>query len=170
MSTNNLGRPPEPFDQTQADAICELLMQGWSLRKVLRDGNNVLEDDQGKMIQMPSTRVFFRWLRDEEEFRKQYAYAKQEAADAQFEELNDIADDAISQAMRVDPKAAGAIVNAHRLKADNLKWAMSKMKPKKYGEKLDLTSAGKRLVQQPIYLSDIKSRHATTETETETSS
>lgn len=164
------GRPPEPFDQVVADAICDLLMQGWSLRKVLRDGDNVLQDDDGKTIQMPSTRVFFRWLRDNEDFRKQYAYAKQEASDAQFEELSDIADDAITQAMNVDPKAAGAVVQAHRLKADNLKWAMSKMKPKKYGEKLDLTSAGERIVQQPMYISEIKSRNATTEVKTEASS
>jgi len=165
-----LGRPPEPFDEIVAEAICELLMQGWSLRKVLKDGSDVLEDAEGKLIQMPSTRVFFRWIRENEEFRKQYAYAKQEAADAQYEELSDIADQAISMAMKVDPKASGAVVQAHRLKADNLKWQMSKMKPKKYGEKLDLTSDGKRLIQQPMYISDIKSRNAETETETTPSS
>lgn len=165
-----IGRPPEPFDEVVADAICDLLMQGWSLRKVIREGSDQLEDENGKLIQMPSVRVFFRWLRENEDFRKQYAYAKQEASDAQFEELSDIADDAIKQAKTVDPKAAGAVVQAHRLKADNLKWAMSKMKPKKYGEKLDLTSAGERIVQQPMYISEIKSRNATTETKAETSS
>lgn len=162
------GRPPEPFDETVADAICELLMQGWSLRRVLREGSDQLEDSDGKLIQMPTVRVFFRWLREVESFRKQYAYAKQEAADAQYEELGDIADDAIRNAMSVDPKASGAIVNAHRLKADNLKWMMSKMKPKKYGEKLDLTSDGKRIEQTPIIVSEIKPR-VNTETETEAS-
>lgn len=165
-----MARPPEPFDEVVADAICELLMQGWSLRRVLKEGSGELIDDKGKFIQMPTTRVFFRWLRENEKFREQYAYAKEEAADAQYEELSDIADDAIGQAKSVDPKAAGAVVQAHRLKADNLKWQMSKMKPKRYGEKLDLTSDGKRIKTSPLVISNIRPRNAETKQKAKRSS
>ena len=57
----------------------------------------------------------------------------------------DFGDQAIELAESADPKAAGAMVQAVKLKADNLKWVMSKMKPKKYGDKLDMTTNGKDL-------------------------
>ena len=36
-----------------------------------------------------------------------------------------------------------------RLKADTLKWAMSKMFPKKFGDKVDVTSGGKEISATP---------------------
>ena len=94
---------------------------------------------------MPDKATVFRWLRKYEEFRDQYARAKQESADAQQEIIEDIGDESIEAAYKADPKAANAVVSAYKLKADNLKWVMSKMKPKKYGDKLDLTSGGDKL-------------------------
>jgi outer membrane lipoprotein-sorting protein len=62
----------------------------------------------------------------------------------------DISDESIVDAYRADPKAAGAAVQAQRLRVDTRKWLMAKMKPKVYGEKLDLTSDGK-VLPAPIY-------------------
>lgn len=75
-------------------------------------------------------------------FRDQYARAKQEAADAMGEDLQDIADDAISEVRKLpdDSKLANAVVQAHKLKADNLKWIMARQKPKKYGERINVAT------------------------------
>ncbi len=84
------------------------------------------------------------------EFSQHYARAKEESADALYEETQDIADESLTGAKGADPKAAGAIVQAYRLRVDTRKWMMSKMKPKKYGDKIDMTTNGKD-IPQPIY-------------------
>lgn len=106
---------------------------GKSLRKV------------SEMEGMPSAAAVFEWLALYPEFVEQYAKACEERSEAQHEGLLDLGDEAIALAQTVDPKASGAVVQAVKLKADNLKWAMSKMKPKKYGDKVDLTTNGKDL-------------------------
>ena len=50
-----------------------------------------------------------------------------------FEELIEIADEEKKDVMR------------SRLRVDTRKWYLSKIVPKKYGEKLDLTSKGEKL-------------------------
>lgn len=131
------GRPTD-YTQELADTICSLLAEGKSVRSV------ALRED------MPGASTMFRWLRDHKEFREQYARAKEESSDALYEELADIGEQAIEAALMVDPKSSNAVVSAHKLKADNLKWSMSKMKPKRYGDKLDVTSDGEKL-PTPIY-------------------
>lgn len=105
---------------------------------------------------MPEIRSVFRWLRSNEEFRQQYARAKEESADADNEKLEEIGDESIDAAWKADPKAAGAVVSAYKLKADNIKWAMSKKKPKKYGDKLDVMSDGKAIQGNTIVFKDFK--------------
>ena len=94
--------------------------------------------------------TIFRWLRVNEEFRKNYEQAIDQRTEAQHEMLLDNGDEAIEEAKTSDPKASNAVVSAYKLKADNMKWVMSRMKPKKYGDKVDITSDGK-VLPQPIY-------------------
>lgn len=127
-----MARPSE-FTKEIGDLICARLAEGESLRSVC------LSED------MPNKSTVFRWFREQHAFRDQYAQAKEESSDAMYEKLEDIGDESINAAREADPKAANAVVSAYKLKADNLKWSMSKMKPKKYGDKLDLTSGGEKL-------------------------
>lgn len=119
------GRPTK-FTQKLADEICGRIVSGESLRRICES------DD------MPSPSSVFKWLRENDVFSKQYARACEERSEAQIEELLELGDTALKEAKRADPKAAGAIVQAVRLKADNIKWNASKMKPKKYGEKQEV--------------------------------
>lgn len=138
-----VGRPSD-YTQEKAVEICQLLAQGKSMRTVC-----AMED-------MPDEATLFRWMRDNEEFRKQYAQAKEESADALNEIVLDLGDQAIEHSQRVDFKASNAVVSAYKLKADNLKWYMSKMKPKKYGDKVDVTSDHKAIQGNTIILKDFK--------------
>lgn len=88
-------------------------------------------------------------MRQQPEFLKQYARAKEESADALADEMLDIADDARNDWMarnhgEDDP---GWIVNGEhiqrsRVRIDTRKWLASKLKPKRYGEKIDATLSG----------------------------
>ena len=132
VETRPVGRPSD-YTKELGDEICNLLSEGISLRTVC------LRED------MPNKATVFRWFREHKEFCDQYARAKEESADADAEVLEEIGDKAIKHAEEADPKASNAVVSAYKLKADNLKWAMSKKKPKKYGDKIDVTSDGKAL-------------------------
>lgn len=129
---NNEGRPSK-YTKELADSVCEGISNGLSVRTVCLDEA------------MPSLTTVFKWLRELPEFAHQYARACEERTEAHNESLLEMGEEAIEKAQEVDPKASGAVVQAYKLKADNLKWSMSKMKPKKYGDKLDLTSAGEKL-------------------------
>ena len=135
--TKSVGRP-SLYTKELADLICERLASGESMRSISRD------DD------MPCMATMFKWLRENEEFSQQYARAKAESADALVEEMLDIADDGTNDWMEKHGKDdAGWIENGEhiqrsRVRIDTRKWIASKLKPKKYGEKLDLTSQGEK--------------------------
>jgi len=115
MATNKkTGRPSDYLPEVAAD-ICSLLADGESLRKVCeRPG-------------MPNKATVFRWLAQHDEFRDQYAKATETRADAIFEEMFDIADSVTEEA---------AAVGKARLRIDTRKWALARMNPKKYGDKV----------------------------------
>lgn len=94
--------------------------------------------------------TIWRWIRENEEFGKQYASACQNRTDAQNEMLIDMGDEAIEASKKSKGGVGNAVVQAYKLKADNFRWVMSKMKPKKYGDRLDLTTLGEKL-PAPIY-------------------
>lgn len=132
IMANPVGRPTK-YTQVLADEICERISLGASMRSVCRDDA------------MPEMQTIWRWLREKKVFSERYASATAERTESQQEDLIEMGDEAIEKAQVVDSKASNAVVSAYKLKADNLKWSMSKMKPKKYGDKLDLTSDGKAL-------------------------
>ena len=125
------GRPSK-YTQDLADRICHMLAQGYSLRTV------------GKEEWCPDLATIFSWMRSHPDFLKQYEKAKEESADALVEEMFDIADngsnDWIEQNDHDNPwyKMNGEAIQRSRLRVDIRKRAASKLKPKKYGEKLAL--------------------------------
>lgn len=101
---------------------------------------------------MPSVTTIFNWFRTRPEFLEQYTRAKEESSDAMADEVLDIADDGTNDWMEINMKGQGSYwkvdqeaVQRSKLRVDTRKWLMSKMKPKKYGDKLDLTSGGEKL-------------------------
>lgn len=126
---------PTTYTLELADNICERLAAGESMRSVARDES------------MPAMSTLFKWLREHEVFSEQYAKAKEESADALVEDMLFIADNAASPVivdgavlMGADGEpvmvADSAAVAHARLRVDTRKWSASKLKPKKYGEKI----------------------------------
>ena len=96
---------------------------------------------------MPSVTTMFNWLRSQPQFLEQYTISKAEQADAMAEEMIDIADDSTNDWMErldKDGQPAGYVLNGDhvqrsRLRIETRKWLASKLKPKKWGEKVDVT-------------------------------
>jgi len=75
---------------------------------------------------MPAISTVYLWLGKHQPFVEQYTRAKSDAADAMSEDILDISDD-----KDIDP-------NHKRIMVDTRKWLASKLKPKRYGDKLAL--------------------------------
>lgn len=140
-----MGRPSD-YTPEIASILCKHLSMGKSLRTVCA------------MKGMPSAATVFSWMRLHEDFLKQYARAKEESADAMYEDIQDISDDGIQTIKSGAEKKSGALAQMVRLKVDTRKWMMSKMKPKKYGDKLDLTSDGKEIKGNTINFTNFKKK------------
>lgn len=138
-----VGRPSD-YTKELGEKICSLVAEGKSLRTVCLNEWS------------PSMPTIFAWFRKHEEFLNQYERAKEESTNAHLDTIEDLGDLAIQHSETADPKAAGAVVSAYKLKADNLKWVMSKLKPKKYGDKVDVTSDGKAIKGNSIIFTDFK--------------
>jgi hypothetical protein len=114
---------------------------------------------------MPDSRTVFRWLGKHDEFRLQYARACEARSDAHAEDIIDIADDGTNDWIEVRDKDGvpvgyrenGEALRRSALRVDARKWLMAKMRPKRYGDKLQLAgdaSAPLQVVVQRIGASD----------------
>lgn len=118
-----MGRPTK-FTPELGDYICEMAGNGLSMRKI------------AKIIDI-ETRTIFQWLRVHPDFQHQYARAKtEETADAMAEHIHNIAEGTLSG--EYEPQAARVAIDAY-------KWTAAKLMPKKYGDKIDMTSGGEKI-------------------------
>jgi hypothetical protein len=88
-----------------------------------------------------------RWLADDANisFRDQYTLSRQLQADHFADEILEIADDSTGDVVkdkydrgRTDHEA----INRSRLRIDTRKWLMSKVAPRKYGDRLTMEQVG----------------------------
>lgn len=107
------------FSQEVFDRICERIADGESLRAICSDKD------------MPARVNVIRWLERDEALRNQYARARELQADQEFDEIKAIADSAGAEDVQVA-----------RLRVDARKWRAAKMRPKVYGDKVELGGPG----------------------------
>lgn len=103
---------PSLYSEELAARICERLVFGESLRTICES-----ED-------MPHRETVRRWLRENEQFRGQYARAKDDQAD-------ELAEEALERGRNCSAEDA----NAARVHIDAIKWYAGKLAPKRYGDK-----------------------------------
>ena len=118
------------FSPDVGDIICERLVEGESLRSICRDPD------------MPAISTVFRWMRLVPEFSEQYAAARDAQADTLADEILEIADDSRNDWMeKHGSDSTGWQLNGEhyqraRLRVDTRKWIASKLKPKRYSDRI----------------------------------
>lgn len=128
----NKGGRPSLYDAAIAVSICELTATSAKSLVTI-----------AKEVNVPYGTVR-EWLREREEFSTMYARAKEDQADFLAEEIIEIADDASQDVIEVD-LGDGVVVerenkefaNRSKIRIDARKWVASKLKPKKYGDKIE---------------------------------
>lgn len=131
--TTAIGRPTK-FSEELASKICARLMDGESLRTICLDPD------------MPARSTVHLWLASNSSFSDQYAIARDRQADTIFDEILDIADDGSNDWMEKRDEEGGNLgwkengesIQRSRLRVDARKWMAGKLRPKKYGDKLEL--------------------------------
>lgn len=94
---------------------------------------------------LPGVTTVMMWLRDHEDFRKQYAHAREAQADFLGGQILDIADDGSNDLMTIEKGDSSyemenkEVTNRSKLRVDARKWLMSKLAPKKYGDKIEVS-------------------------------
>lgn len=117
-----------------ADTICEKIAEGRSLRSILKDEG------------MPASSTVFKALAADKAFAEQYARAREAQADALFDEILDIADESAHDTYTDDngnERTDQEVVARSRIRIDARKWMAGKLRPKVYGDKLDLNHSGR---------------------------
>ena len=91
---------------------------------------------------MPVMATIFRWLADDRysTFREQYTHAREIQFEHMAEDIMDISDELPS--MTAEGKYDSAAVQHQRLRVDSRKWLLSKLAPKKYGDKVGVEHSG----------------------------
>lgn len=129
---------PSSFTQDKADLICISLAEGLSLREICR------QDD------MPDKATVMRWLNGNAVFRDQYVRSKEIGIEALAEDILDIADDASNDWMERHDKDGenigwafnGEAAKRSQIRIDARKWILSKLAPKRFGDKVQTTLSG----------------------------
>lgn len=118
------------------DRILERIADGEALAAICREDG------------MPHISTVFDWLSAEPDFADRYARAREQQADKLADEIVSIADE-VSVTSKSLPGGMEEIaldavaVARNRLRIDARKWVASKLKPKKYGDKIEHEHGGK---------------------------
>ena len=118
---------PSLFNEALAGEICDRIACGESLAAICRG------EDPERETDMPAYRTVMTWLRENAEFRLNYASARAEQGHANADSVTDIGDRVLKGDF--DPQAA-------RVAIDALKWSAGKRQPKVYGDAQTLRHTG----------------------------
>jgi len=115
--------------------IIARIEQGESLLSILKDEG------------MPNRVTFFVWMKETEEKSNNYAKAMESRQEKLFDEILEIAytpeeGDTIKESMNGIERTTADMLGHRRLKIDSLKWVLSRMNPKKYGDKIQQEHSG----------------------------
>lgn len=127
--------PPNKFTKEKAKIVCEMLEKGKMVKAI--------EERLGL-----SRSTLYRWQEQNEEFREQYARAREKGFDRIAEEMLEIASNeqitttTITSDNGVTTKEEDNI-QSRRLQVDTRKWLLSKWAKRKYGDSASLEMTGK---------------------------
>ncbi len=131
--------------------VCDRISKGESLRSVCRDP------------EMPAKSTVLRWLREMPDLRDQYAAARDDLMEYWASDIIEIADDGSLDTMKGLNKYGDEVmvpnhanVQRDRLRIDARKWLLSKLAPRKYGDRLDVEVSGQ--IEHRVDITALSSR------------
>lgn len=123
-----IGRPSD-YNLELAAEICTRISNGEALRQICMEEG------------MPSQASVYLWIGKHPEFSEMYTRAREEQADTLADEIQTIADEMPMETTDKDGQTRfdSAYIQWMRLRVDARKWVAAKLKPRKYGDKIELS-------------------------------
>lgn len=130
---------PTKYNQEIANQICELVATTHKSMKTICSEIGI------------SYQTHLNWIVAHKEYFDQYARAKEDQADLLAEQILEISDDKTGDLLDGEFGQQGntAAIQRSRLQVDSRKWIASKLKPKKYGDKIE--HSGTIQIEQPLF-------------------
>lgn len=114
--------PKDKFSEELFQSICEKIATSSIGLSEVCDSFNI------------SSRTFFRWIADDEDLRHKYTSAREEQAEFLADEIVKISN---GEGLDATPFVGKNYIDRDRLKVEARKWVAAKLKPKKYGDKIE---------------------------------
>ena len=97
-----------------------------------------------------AVQTFYNWMNDDSALLEMYTRARDMQADLLADQIIQIADTTEEGTKTVlkptgEETTTGDMTEHRRLKIESRKWIAAKLKPKKYGDKVDVTSGGEKI-------------------------
>lgn len=135
-SNGKRGRPSK-YSKELADEIVERISEGETLSEICREKY------------MPNRSTVYDWMNENEEFSQRIARAREEGYEVLLDECKEIAD--APNRVNTITGASDAVEIQHRkLQIETRLKLLAKWNPKKYGDKVDVTSNGEKVA--PVVL------------------
>ena len=136
----------EAYTQEQREEIMQQIF--WWIAEDLRSLRWCLRQPG-----MPDAHTFYYWLdkMENSSWAQQYARSIELRAEGMADDILDIADNAQGDVITLSDGREVTNhekINRDRLRVDSRKWIMSKLYPRKYGDKVDVTSGGKPIAEK----------------------
>ena len=133
-----IGRPTK-YTEELCSEICTRITNGESLRNICRDAG------------MPTLDTIYRWIGRYPSFSEQYARARDEQADTLADEIQALSDEAPPMVLG----KYGEVIDTgwlqwQKQRIDARKWVASKLKPKKYGDRVSLAGDAENPLQTSV--------------------
>jgi hypothetical protein len=128
-STNNrLHQMSEKYSKQDKERISTEVFHG------MRSGLSAFKSC--KAAGVPQS-TFNDWLNDDAKLAAEYARTREDLIERMAQEILELSDSDVG--LLPDGKKDWAAVQKHKLQVDSRKWLLSKLAPKKYGDKLELS-------------------------------
>ncbi len=134
---------PSTYSEEIAAEICGRLAAGEALTHICRDEH------------MPAVITVYAWQLRHPEFASSYARAREDQADTYADEIVCIADEVqIGETTTVRDgvveKVTGDMVQRSKLRIDARKWVAAKLKPRRYGDRIQTEHSGSITIEDLV--------------------
>ena len=125
MATKRTEKTAKP--ERDKAAICQAVLQG------MRDGLSAFKACQAAGVPQST---FNRWVDAGAKLAEDYAHAREDLIERMANEVLELADSEVPETG--DGKRDWQAIQQRKLQVDSRKWLLSKLAPKKYGDRLEL--------------------------------
>ena len=127
MATKRTEKTKTAKPERDKDAICQSVLQG------MRDGLSAFKACQAAGVPQST---FNRWVDADAKLAEDYAHAREDLIERMANDVLELADSEVPETG--DGKRDWQAIQQRKLQVDSRKWLLSKLAPKKYGDRLEL--------------------------------